>query len=330
MNMSVRYLGHQLAHPFITGASPLVDDLDVVRRLEDAGAAGIVMRSLFEEQIVEDELSMALAVDGPAYAFGEATTYLPEPQVRGADDYLEMVARVRSAVDVPIFGSLNGVHGGRWLGYAEEIIEAGADALELNLYYVPTDPDDSASVLEERLLEMVQELKSRVDAPVAIKLSPYYTSPANFARALIDAGVDALVLFNRFYQADIDPEELDVTRTLKLSDPSELLLRIRWLAILSAQLPVPLAVTGGVHTAIDAVKAVMAGASVVQLVSTLLKNGPEQLAVLKRDFEAWLEQHEYDSLTEMRGSLNMSRSPDPEAFERANYREVLRSWRGFS
>ncbi len=328
MNLTCSYLGLELPHPFVVGASPMVDDLDVVRRLEDAGAAAIVVRSLFEEQVHHDELAAAAAIDGPAHAFAEATTYLPEPMVRGADDYLELIAGLRRSVDIPLIASLNGVHGGRWLDYADDLMTAGADALELNLYHLPTDWRESGSAIEDRLLSMVSGLKARVSAKVAVKLSPAYTSLPHFARGLVDAGADALVLFNRFYQADIDPENLDVVRRLELSTSSELLLRLRWLAVISAQLKTPLAVTGGVHTGIDAIKAVMAGASVVQVVSVLLKRGPEFLATLRSELEGWLEEYGYASLEEMRGSMNLSRCPDPSAFERANYMEILRSWRG--
>ncbi len=328
MNMASSYMGLELPHPFMVGASPMVDDLDLVRRLEDAGAAAIVVRSLFEEQVHYDELAAAAAIDGPAHAFAEAATYLPEPFVRGADDYLELVAGLRKAVGIPLFASLNGVHGGRWLDYAEQLVAAGADGIELNLYHLPTDWRESGADLEARLLEMVAGLRARVEAPIAIKLSPAYTSLPHFARALSEAGADALVLFNRFYQADIDPEALDVIRRLELSTSGELLLRLRWLAIISAQLKTPLAVTGGVHTTVDAVKAVMAGASAIQLVSVLLQRGPEHLAALRGGLENWLEEYGYTSLEAMRGSMNLSRCPDPSAFERVNYMEILRGWRG--
>ncbi len=328
MNLSCRYMGLDLPHPFIVGASPMVDDLDLVRRLEDAGAAAIVARSLFEEQVHYDELAAAAAIDGPAHAFAEAATYLPEPFVRGADDYLELLTGLRAAVGVPLFASLNGVHGGRWLDYAEQLVAAGADGIELNLYHLPTDWRESGAELEARLLGMVASIRARIAAPIAVKLSPAYTSLPHFASAVAEAGADALVLFNRFYQADIDPETLEVVRRLDLSTSAELLLRLRWLAILSAQLRTPLAVTGGVHTVIDAVKAVMAGASAIQLVSALLQRGPEHLATLRAELERWLEEYGYTSLDAMRGSMNLSRCPDPSAFERVNYMEILRGWRG--
>ncbi len=326
MNLSCTYLGHTLPHPFIVGASPMVDDLAVVRRLEDSGAAAIVMRSLFEEQVLNDELASALAIDGPALSFAEAESYLPEPAVREADDYLQLLATVRDAVDVPLFGSLNGIHGGRWLKYAEQMVAAGANGIELNLYQLPTDSRQSGADIEEVQLEMVAELKRRIAKPVAVKLSPAYTALPHFARRLQESGADALVLFNRFYQADIDPEALDVVRRLELSDSSELLLRLRWLAVLSPQLQLPLAVTGGVHTPIDAVKSVMAGASAIQLVSTLLRHGPERIGRLRDELARWLTEHGYSSLQEMRGCMDLSRCPDPTAFERANYMELLRSW----
>ena len=326
MSLATSYLGHTLPHPFIAGASPMVDDLDLVRRLEDSGAAAIVMRSLFEEQVLEDELAAALAIDGPALSFAEAESYLPEPAVRGADDYLELLATVRDAIDLPLFGSLNGVHGGRWLTYAEQMVAAGANGIELNLYQLPTASQQSGAEIEHVQLEMVANIKNRIAKPIAVKLSPFYTALPHFARRLQESGAGALVLFNRFYQADIDPEELDVVRRLELSDSSELLLRLRWLAVLSAQLEIPLAVTGGVHTAVDAVKAVMAGASTIQLVSTLLRHGPERIGTLRDGLAQWLDENGYESLDQMRGSMDVSRCPDPTAFERANYIEILRSW----
>lgn len=328
MNLACSYLGQQLAHPFIVGASPMVGDLDVVRRLEDAGAAAIVMRSLFEEEIRNDELAVSTAIDGPSFAFAEAATYLPEPHVRAADDYLELIGSLREAIDIPLFASLNGVSEGRWLDYAEQLISAGADALELNLYHLPMELSESGSEIEQRLLGMVTDLRARLDKPIAIKLSPGFTSLPHFANGLVQAGADALVVFNRFYQADIEPVTLSVDRRLELSTSSELLLRLRWLAVLSAKLEVEMAVTGGVHTAVDAVKAIMAGASAVQLVSCLLARGPEYLATLRSEFEAWSEEYGYAYLAEMQGSMNLSRCPDPTAFERGNYMQVLRSWRG--
>jgi dihydroorotate dehydrogenase (fumarate) len=277
MDLSTNYLGLELPHPFMPGASPLVDDLDTVKRLEDAGAAAIVMHSLFEEQLEAEQLATSAFLDAPANSFAEALDYLPQPEEfqLGPEEYLEQIRKIREIVDLPIIGSLNGSREGRLLDYALRIQEAGASALELNLYLMATNPSETAAALEDRLLAMLTAVKSEIDIPVGIKLSPQYTALANFASRMCEAGADGLILFNRYYQPDIDVEELEAVRSLRLSDSRDLLLRLRWLAILSRHLDTSLAVTGGVHTAIDAVKAVMCGASAVQTVAALLTRGPE-------------------------------------------------------
>ncbi len=328
MDLSTRYLGLELPHPFVSGASPLVDDLDTVRRLEDAGAAAIVMRSLFEEQLVSEQLVTDWQMESPGDSFAEALSYLPDPAgfKLGPEGYLEQLARIKAAVGVPVVGSLNGTTLGGWLEYARLIQEAGADALELNVYRLAADPDESAGEIELQTLEMVRAVRDKLDIPLAVKLSPFYTALAHFARKLADAGAAGLVLFNRFDQADVDPEELTAVRTLELSDSSELLLRLRWLAILSGRLEVSLAVSGGVHTVLDAVKAVQCGAHAVQVVSALLRHGPERLGQLRRETEQWLEEYGYESLGQMLGSMNLERSPDPSAYERANYMHILQGY----
>jgi len=328
MDLSTTYLGLKLSHPLMPGASPLVDDLDAVRQLEDAGAAAIVMHSLFEEQIVAEQMGTYRATEAPAESYAEALSYLPRQDefVLGPDDYLEQLAAVKSAVALPVIGSLNGTTAGGWLEYATLIAQAGADALELNIYDVATDPDESADAIEARVEQILRTVKESIDIPVAVKLSQFYTGLPNFARRLDQAGADGLVIFNRFYQPDIDVEELEVSHALRLSDSSELQLRLRWLAILSGRLGCSLAVTGGVHTALDAVKSIMCGAHAVQMVSALLQHGPGYLARVRVDLEAWLEEHEYDSLTQMQGSMGLLRCPDPHAYERANYIHVLQSW----
>lgn len=328
MDLSTKYLGFELPHPFMPGASPLVDDLDTVRRLEDAGAAAIVMHSLFEEQLTREQVAVARYMDVPSESFAEALTYLPSPDTfaLGPEEYLEHLHKVKSAVSVPVIASLNGATDGGWLGYAQLMQGAGADALELNVYFLATDFELSGEMLERRTLRMLEGVKHAVSVPVAVKLSPYYTSLAYFARRLAEHGADALVLFNRFYQPDIDVETLEVAPTLRLSDSSELLLRLRWLAILSGRIEASLAVTGGVHSSLDAVKAVMAGADAVQVVSDLLRHGPERLTTLRRDLAEWLEEHEYESLAQMKGSMNLLRCPNPAAHERANYMQILQSW----
>jgi dihydroorotate dehydrogenase (fumarate) len=330
MDLSTNYLGLELPHPFMPGASPLVDDLDTVKRLEDAGAAAIVMHSLFEEQLEAEQLATSAFLDAPANSFAEALDYLPQPEEfqLGPEEYLEQIRKIREIVDLPIIGSLNGSREGRLLDYALRIQEAGASALELNLYLMATNPSETAAALEDRLLAMLTAVKSEIDIPVGIKLSPQYTALANFASRMCEAGADGLILFNRYYQPDIDVEELEAVRSLRLSDSRDLLLRLRWLAILSSHLDTSLAVTGGVHTAIDAVKAVMCGASAVQTVAALLTRGPEYLTDLCRDFEDWLVEHEYESLNQMRGSMDLSHCPDPAAYERANYVQILQSWQG--
>ena len=329
MDLSTRYLGFDLPHPFMPGASPMVDDLDSVKQLEDAGAAAICMNSLFEEQIVHEEVAAARHTEDPANSFAEALSYFPEPDSLsyGPDEYLNKVRRVVEAVEVPVIGSLNGTTKGRWLEYAGLIEETGADALELNVYHLATDPNESGAELEQRFIEIVAEVKQQISIPVAVKLSAYYTSLANFGKRLVDAGADGLVLFNRFYQADIDVEELEVQRTLVLSTSSALLLRLRWLAILSGQLDCSFAVSGGVHGEIDSVKAIMTGADAVQMVSALLKHGPDYLRIVRRELAQWLIDHDYDSLAQAKGSMNLSRSPDPGAYERANYMDILKSWK---
>ena len=328
MDLSTKYLGLDLPHPFIPGASPMVEDLDTVRRLEDGGAAAIVMHSLFEEQIVLEQLATAASLDGPADSFAEALSYFPEPDslALGPEEYLEQLRRIREAVGIPVIGSLNGTTKGRWLDYAEQIEQAGAHALELNVYQLATDPEECGADLELRTIEMVTEVRQRIQIPIAVKLSPFYSALANFAKQLVAAGADGLVIFNRFYQADIDVEELEVERTLHLSDSSELLLRLRWLAVLSTTVETSLAVTGGVHSGLDAIKAVMTGADAVQLVSALLRRGPEYLTGILRRVEEWLAEHEYESLDQMRGSMSLARCPDPAAYERANYMHILQGW----
>ena len=329
IDLSTRYLGLELPHPFMPGASPMVDDMDVVRRLEDAGTAAIVMHSLFEEQIEMEQGRMLYDIESHVNAFAEASSFLPRPAEYklGPTAYLEQIRRIKEAVAVPVIASLNGITATGWLEYAKLIEQAGADALELNAYYVATDPDEDAGAVERRTLDIVHAVKQAIRIPIAVKLSPYFSSLSHFAAELEAAGANALVLFNRFYQPDIDAEELEVRNELHLSDSSELLLRLRWLATLSAQRKLDLSVSGGVHTASDAVKAVMAGARAVQVVSALLKNGPQHLAKLRAGLARFVEERGYASLSEMRGCMNLARCPDPAAFERGNYMRILQNWR---
>ncbi len=328
MDLSTSYLGFDLPHPFIPGASPLSGEIDTIKQLEDAGAAAIILHSLFEEQINSEEVAATQAVETPAEQFAEALTYFPSPEEYklGPDEYLEHVRKAKEAVDVPVIASLNGTTLGGWLDYAQQMAEAGADALELNVYLIATDPDTAAEQIERETIEMVGAVKEKVNIPVAVKLSPFYSSMPNFARHLDNVATDGLVIFNRFYQPDIDVEELEVVRYLNLSNSSELLLRLRWLAILFGQTQMSLACTGGVHCGLDALKACMCGASAVQIVSALLERGPGHLATIRKEVEEWLEEHEYDSLNQAIGSMSLLRCPDAAAYERANYMHILQSW----
>jgi dihydroorotate dehydrogenase (fumarate) len=330
MDLSTTYLGMELPHPLMPGASPMVDDLDTVRKLEDAGAAAIVMHSLFEEQIVREQVAAFVHTESHGYSFAEALTYFPSPEAfaLGPDEYLDQIRRIKRAVDIPVIASLNGYTAGGWLDHARLMRQAGAHALELNVYQLATDPQEDARTIEDRAVEMVQAVREAVQIPVAVKLSPFYTALTNFAHRLDGTGADGLVLFNRFYQPDIDTEELQVRRGLHLSNSSELPLRLRWLAILSGRLQCSLAASGGVHTVDDVVQTVMAGAHAVQVVSALLKRGPGYLADLREGLARWLEKHEYHSLRQMQGSMNLQACPDPRVYERANYMLTLQGWRG--
>ena len=329
MDTETSYLGFRLPHPFIAGASPFGYQLEAIKRLEDAGCAAVVLHSLFEEQItlasrgrirnrdpLDREFAVALA-DFPA-----SDDYPLRPQ-----EYAEHINRVKQAVGIPVIGSLNGTSAEGWLDYARLIQDAGADALELNLYHVATDPHETGASLERRLIDVMVAVRNQLRIPVAVKLSPFFSSFANVAQQLDQAGAGGLVLFNRFYQPDIDPDALDAVPRLHLSDSGELLLRLRWLAILSGRVRASLCATGGVHTAIDAVKAVMSGAHAVQMVAALLVHGPIHLAKVRRELSHWLEEREYESLEQAQGSMSLLRCPDPEAFERGNYMKILQTWK---
>ena len=331
MDLSTTYLGLHLKSPLMPGASPLVDDMDLVRRLEDSNAAAIVMHSLFEEQITGERFATIYHMELYADSYAEASSYFPkhDDYPLGPEQYLAHIDRIKRAVSIPVIASLNGSTPGGWTEYARLIEQAGADALELNTYYVATDPQETGFAVEQRILEVVRSVVDTVDIPVAVKVSPFFSSFANFAARLDEIGVDGIVMFNRFYQPDIDIETLEVKPTLRLSDSSELLLRLRWLAILARQISANLCVTGGVHTATDAVKSIMAGADAVQVVSAVLRHGPEYLLRLERDLRQWMEANGYASVRQMRGSLSLSTCPDPQAFERANYVRTLHSFAGF-
>jgi len=329
MDLSTTYLGLNLSHPIMPGASPLVDEIDTVKRLEDAGASAIILRSLFEEQITREQLGMVHHVLVHEESFAEALSYFPKPDeyAFGPERYLEQIQRIKAAVRVPVIGSLNGTTPQGWLSYAHLIEEAGADAIEINFYHVATDARETGADVERRLLEVVRLVKDAIKIPVAVKLSPFFSSIPHLAQQLDALGADGLVLFNRFYQPDIDPEALETTPRLHLSTSSEVLTRVHWLAILSGRLKASLAASGGVHTGIDALKTIMAGAHAVQVVSALLQQGPQHLGVILGELRRWLEEHEYDSLRQAQGSMSLLRCPDPEAFERGNYMRILQGWR---
>jgi dihydroorotate dehydrogenase (fumarate) len=311
------------------GASPLVDDLDTVKRLEDAGASAIVMHSLFEEQITREQLASVRNILVHENSFAEALSYFPrvDEYALGPDRYLEQIRRIKALVGVPVIGSLNGTTPEGWLAYAKQIQEAGADAVEINFYHVATDPKETGADVERRLIEVVRLVKAAVTIPVAVKVSPFFSSLPHLAQQLDGLGADGLVLFNRFYQPDIDPEALEAVPRLNLSTSSDLLLRVRALATLSGRVKASLAATGGVHTSLDALKAVMAGAHAVQMVAALLQHGPQHLRVVREELARWLQDHEYASLRQAQGSMSLEHCPDPEAFERGNYMRVLQTWR---
>lgn len=329
MNLTTKYLGLDLKNPVMPGASPLVDQLDNVRRLEDAGAAAIVMHSLFEEQITKLQISEFYHTEISADSSSEAASYFPQMKdyALGPDRYLTQISKIKEMCEIPVIGSLNGISLGGWTEYAQHIEQAGADALELNVYYVATDPDEPGTSVESRTLYILQAVKDAVTIPVSVKLSPYFSSPGHFAKQLDQMGANGLVLFNRFYQPDIDIEELEATPRLELSNSTELRLRLRWAAILHGHLKADIALGGGVHTVEDIIKAIMSGADVVQVVSCLLKYGPSHIGELISGLRQWLEKHEYDSLDQMRGSMSLRNCPDPSAFERANYLRVLQLWK---
>lgn len=328
MHIQTTYLGLTLSSPFIAGASPITHHLDVARRLEDAGAGALVMRSLFEEQLTGTELALHHHTVSVEHSHPEALSYFPdvEDYKLDSDAYLEQLENLAGALSIPVIGSLNGTTTGGWTRYARLMQEAGASAIELNLYHVATDPDESGAQVEQRYIDVLTQVKQTVTIPVAVKLSPFFSAPVHMARLLDQAGADGLVLFNRFYQPDIDIDALDVTPALALSSSHTLLMRLRWLAATFGHVQCSLAATGGVHHGRDAIKALMAGASAVQVTSALLQNGPGHMATMRDEMLAWMDEHEYESVAQMIGSMSLLRCPDPARFERANYMKILQSW----
>jgi dihydroorotate dehydrogenase (fumarate) len=328
VDLSTTYLGIPLKNPVVASASPLSKHIDTVRRLEDAGVGAVVMYSLFEEQIVHDSMALNYTLETTTDRFSEAASYFPDMEKYnvGPENYLELIQKIKKSVRLPVIGSLNGVSTGGWVNYAKRIQEAGADALELNIYNIPTDVNVSAGELEDTYVELVAELRKHIHIPLAVKLSPYFTALPHFAKRLVDAGANGLVLFNRFYQPDLDIETLEVVPDLALSSSQDLRLPLRWIAILYGRIEADLALTSGVHTAQDVIKAMMAGAKVAMTASALIEKGPEYVTELLASMTEWMEKYEYDSIVQMCGSMSQKAVADPSAFERANYMKALTSF----
>lgn len=325
MDLSTSYLGLKLRTPLVAAASPLSEEIDTIKQLEDAGASAVVLYSLFEEQIRQDTVELAQHLDHGTFSTPEALTYFPEPeQFRlGPEEYLKHIADAKNAVGIPVVASLNGSSVGGWTEYAKGIQQAGADALELNIYYIPTDMNLSSAQIEQNYLEILDAVKSSVRIPVAVKLSPFFTNFANMAKRLDQQGANGLVLFNRFYQPDIDLESLEIRPNILLSTPMAMRVPLRWIAMLYGKIKANLAATSGIHRASDVLKMLMAGADVTMLCSALIRHGVRQVGVVERDMVAWMEEHEYESVTQLKGSLSQKNCADPSAFERAQYMKAI-------
>jgi dihydroorotate dehydrogenase (fumarate) len=329
VDLTTTYMGLSLKNPVVPSASPLSASLDSVKRMEDAGAAAVTLHSLFEEQIEFEAEALGHFLERGTESFAEALTYFPplDEYRREPDDYVEHIRQCKQAVDIPIIASLNGVSLGGWTGYAKKFEEAGADAVELNVYYIPTNDTLMSYDVEDLYVKLLKEVKQHVSIPVAMKLSPYFSAMPHVASMLDAEGADALVLFNRFYQPDIDIEELEVTPNLQLSTPVEMRLPMRWIAILYSRLDCSMALTSGIHSAEDVIKAVMVGADVANVCSVLLKGGIGKIDDLLTGLATWMVEHEYESVEQMKGSMSHKSVPEPAAFERANYMKVLNSYR---
>lgn len=330
IDLSTTYLGMRLRTPLVAAASPISRNVELARQLEEAGLGAIVMYSLFEEQIIQNSLEIDRMLSHGAESFAEALSYFPEHGVYsvGPERYLEQVVALKKALSIPVIGSLNGVSAGGWVHYARLIQEAGADALELNIYFIPVDTTITSSALEDIYVELVRAVRAEITIPLAVKIGPYITALPHFATRLREAGADALVLFNRFYQPDFDLEQLEVRPNLQLSSSAELRLPLRWIALLYGRVPLEFAISSGVHSAIDALKGLMVGANVAMMASALLRGrAPDVLRGILHDLEAWLTEHEYESITQLRGSMSQKAVAEPAAFERANYVRVLEDYR---
>ena len=328
MSLATNYLGLVLKNPLVASSSPLSHTLDSIQRLEDAGASAVVMYSLFEEQITFDSLYVDHYLRSNADSFAESLSYFPEMDQYNVwpDEYLKLIRRAKETVDIPIIGSLNGVSMGGWTNYASLIEDAGADALELNIYYVPTSLEITGREVEDIYVDMLRQVKRAVTIPLSIKLSPFFSSVANMSKRLADHGANGLVLFNRFYQPDLDLENLEVAPRLVLSNSNELRLPLRWVAILYGRILADLAITTGIHTRDDVLKGLMAGAKVTMMASELLQNGLRRVKEILREIEQWMDEHEYESVAQMIGSMSQQHCTEPAAFERANYMKTLDSF----
>jgi dihydroorotate dehydrogenase (fumarate) len=329
MNLTTNYLGLKLKNPLMPGASPLVDNLDNIKRLEDAGASAIVMHSLFAEQIEGNQVAFDQHVDRWQDNFAEATSFFPSTDgyAMGPEEYLQQIAKIKAATSLPVIASLNGTNTGSWTEQAKLIEKAGADALELNTYFLGTSRRLPATALENRVIEITRTVRAAVQIPIAVKLSPFYTSVAHLVGRIEDEKAQGVVLFNRFFQPEINTEELDITPKLDLSTSEDLRLRLRWLGLLRDQVSLSLAASGGIHKPTDIVKALLAGADVVQIVAELLTRGPGRLAELLTGLKEWMEAHEYESVEQMIGALSLRSCADPEAYERGNYLRTLQLWK---
>ncbi|MBX2992348.1 MAG: dihydroorotate dehydrogenase-like protein [Bacteroidetes bacterium] len=329
MDLSTNYLGLHLRNPLVASASPLSRSLDSMKRLEDAGASAIVMYSLFEEQIAHEAAELNHYLSYGTESFAESLTYFPESQEYnlGPDEYIELLHAAKEKISIPVIGSLNGISVGGWIEYAKKIEQAGADALELNVYYIPTDPELTGQEVEDRYLEVLHAVKQAIKIPVAMKLSPFFSSMAHMAKRLDTAGANGLVLFNRFYQPDIDLETLEVVPGVVLSTPMAMRLPLRWIAILHGKVKASLAATSGIHTAQDVIKMLMAGADVTMMCSALLKHGPQHITTVLSEVRQWMLEHEYVSVSQMKGSMSQKSVADPAAFERANYMKALNQYK---
>ncbi len=329
MDLSVTYLGLKLRSPLAVSASPLTEDLSNIRRMEDAGAGAVVFHSLFEEQLALERLELAQHLEAGTESFAESLSYFPEAEEYrlGPEEYLEQIQKAKAAVSMPVIASLNGSSLGGWTDYARQLQQAGADAIELNIYYIPTDLDLPGSEVEKTYVEILRAVKKAVTIPVAVKLSPYFSNPANMAKRLDDAGADGLVLFNRFYQPDINLDDLKVEPHILLSTPMALRPPMRWVAILSGRLRCDLAATSGIHWAKDAIKLLMCGAKATFICSAILRHGIEHIRTIEQGMVEWMKENEYESVAQMQGCLSQVKCPDPSAFERAQYMRALTSYR---